>query len=195
MKKSLLCLLLASLLALPVLADDEIRLPAPQKSGGMPLLEALNARKTSRRTTGEPPTLQQLADVLWAANGVTRADGKRTAPSAMNRQEIEIAVLTRDGLYEWDADDNELDRSDTTIDLSDQLNGASMMLIFTYDDDDQTPAYAQVDCGFVGQNVYLFCTSKGWNCVFLGSIDRAKLARALDCREGEVLYGMRIGIR
>lgn len=195
MKKQLLTLLLVGLFALPMMAEEEIRLPAPQKSGGMPLLDALNTRKTSRRTTGEAPTLQQLADVLWAANGVTRPDGKRTAPSAMNRQEIEIAVLTRDGLFEWDAEDNELERVTTSVDLSDQLNGASMMLIFTYDDDDQAPAYAQVDCGFVGQNVYLFCASKGWNGVFLGSIDRAKLARALDCKESEVLYGMRIGIR
>jgi nitroreductase len=196
MKKRLLALFFVSLFALPVLADgDDIRLPAPQKSGGMPLLDALNARKSSRRTTGEAPTMQQLADVLWAANGVTRPDGKRTAPSAMNRQEIEISVLTRDGLYEWDAEDNELDRVSTSVDLADQLNGASMMLIFSYDDDDQTASYAQVDCGFVGQNVYLFCTSQGWNCVFLGSIDRGKLARALDCKESEVLYGMRIGIR
>ena len=189
------CLLLATLLAFPVMAEDDIRLPAPQKSGGMPLLDALNARKTSRQTQGNVPTAQQLADVLWAANGVTRPDGKRTAPSAMNRQEIEIAVLTQEGLFEWDAEDNELERISTTVDLSDQLNGASMLLIFTYDDDDQAPAYAQVDCGFVGQNVYLFCTSKQWDCVFLGSINRDKLARALDCKPAEVLYGMRIGVR
>lgn len=183
--------------ATPVLADDagDIRLPTPEKSGGMPLLDALAARKSNRRTTGVAPTHQQLANLLWAANGITRPDGKRTAPSAMNRQEIDIAVLTAEGLYEWDEEENELEREETREDLSDQLNGASVMLIFTYDKDDQTPAYAQVDCGFVGQNAYLYCTSQQWNCVFLGSIDRAKLARALECDADEVLYGMRIGIR
>jgi nitroreductase len=186
-----------SLTAAPLFAvdADDIRLPAPEKQGGMPLLDALSERKSNRRTQGEKPTLQQISNVLWAANGITRPDGKRTAPSAMNRQEIEINVLTADGLYEWDEEDNTLDREDTTEDLTDQLSSASMMLIFTYDKDDQTPEYAQVDCGFVGQNVYLYCTSQKWNCVFLGSIDRKKLARALDCDVDEVLYGMRIGIR
>jgi nitroreductase len=188
-------LLAAAFVAAPVIADDDIRLPSPQKTGGMPLLDTLNARKSERQTQGPKPTLQQLSDVLWAANGITRPDGKRTAPSAMNRQEIEIAVLTADGLYEWDEDDNTLDREETSVDLSDQLNGASMLLIFSFDKDDQNPQYAQVDCGFIGQNVYLYCTSQGWNTVFLGSIDRKKLARALDCDVDEVLYGMRIGIR
>jgi nitroreductase len=174
---------------------DEIRLPEPEKQGGMPLLDALSARKSNRRTQGEKPTLQQISNVLWAANGITRPDGKRTAPSAMNCQEIEIHVLTADGLYEWDEDDNTLDLEETTEDLADQRSGASMMLIFSYDKDDQKPEYAQVDCGFVGQNVYLYCTSQKWNCVFLGSIDRKKLARALECDADEVLYGMRIGIR
>jgi nitroreductase len=183
--------------AAPVWADDaeDIRLPTPQKSGGMPLLDALASRKSSRRTQGERPTLQQLSDLLWAANGITRPDGKRTAPSAMNRQEIDIAVLTADGLYEWDEEENKLEREETREDLSDQLNGSSVFLVFTFDKDEQTPAYAQVDCGFVGQNVYLYCTSQKWDCVFLGSIDRKKLARALDCDADEVLYGMRIGIR
>jgi nitroreductase len=194
--KTVMVLGLAALAAMPVMADnDDIRLPTPEKSGGMTLLDALSARKSSRRTQGEKPTLQQISNVLWAANGITRPDGKRTAPSAMNRQEIEIAVLTADGLYEWDEDDNTLDREETSVDLSDQLNGASMLLIFSFDKDDQNPQYAQVDCGFIGQNVYLYCTSQGWNTVFLGSIDRKKLARALDCDVDEVLYGMRIGIR
>ncbi|MBR6803157.1 MAG: nitroreductase family protein [Kiritimatiellae bacterium] len=195
MKQFVWSIVLAGCLAMPLMADDEIRLPAPQKSGGMTLLEALSQRKTTHRVQGAEPSLQQIANVLWAANGITRPDGKRTAPSAMNRQEIEIAVLTAQGLYEWDEEENELERVETTVDLSDQLRGASMLLIFTYDDEDQSPEYAQVDCGFVGQNVYLYCTTQQWPCVFLGSIDRPKLARALDCKTAEVLYGMRIGVR
>ncbi len=194
--KTVMVLGLAALAAMPVMADnDDIRLPTPEKTGGMPLLDALSARKSSRRTQGEKPTLQQISNVLWAANGVTRPDGKRTAPSAMNRQEVEIAVLTADGLYEWDEDDNTLELQQTRENLDDQRAGASMMLIFSFDKDEQPPAYAQVDCGFIGQNVYLYCTSQKWDCVFLGSIDRQKLARALDCDADEVLYGMRIGVR
>lgn len=195
MKKMLLVCGLIGLMGLPLTAAEAIALPSPDKQGGMPLMEALNARKTSRRTKGDAPTMQQLANVLWAANGVSRADGKRTAPSAMNRQEIEIAVLTAEGLFTWSPKDNTLTHVETAVDLADQLNSASILLIFTYDKTVQPAAYAQVDCGFVGQNVYLYCTSAGWDGVFLGSINRKKLAQALGCDEAEVLHGMRIGVR
>ena len=194
MKQFVWSIVLAGCLAMPLMADDEIRLPAPQKSGGMTLLEALSQRKTTHRVQGAEPSLQQIANVLWAANGITRPDGKRTAPSAMNRQEIEIAVLTAQGLYEWDEEENELERVETTVDLSDQLRGASMLLIFTYDDEDQSPEYAQVDCGFVGQNVYLYCASAGLGSRARGGWDQQKVIETLGLKESMiVVLGQTVG--
>lgn len=194
MKTKTIAFLLALCAALPLAAED-IKLPAPTKTGGMPLAEALAARKSDRRTVGAKPTPQQLSDLLWAANGVTRADGKRTAPSAMNKQEIELAVLTAGGLYTYDPVANTLVETPACVDLSDQLRGASALVVMFYDSAKQTRENALTDVGFVGQNLYLHCTSKGWASVFLGTIDRTKLATALDRKEQEILYAHRIGIK
>ena len=83
------CIVLCfALVALAQAAD--IKLPEPQKTGGMPLMEALNARQTQRTFSAKPLNEQQLANLLWAAFGINRDNGKRTAPSARNTQEISI---------------------------------------------------------------------------------------------------------
>ena len=82
----------------------EIKLLPPQKEGGMPLMQALNERQTTRIFTTEKLPPHVLSNLLWAAWGINRSDtGKRTAPSAVNMQEIEIYVALQDGLYLYDA--------------------------------------------------------------------------------------------
>lgn len=187
----------AVMMACVVGAEEVIKLPAPEKTGGMPLLEALAKRQSNRRTALDvsKPTLQQLSDVLWAANGVTRENGRRTAPSAMDRREVQIAALTQDGLFLYNPTANTLTPKAISVNLDDQRHGSSIFLIYYYSEGKQTHDCALVDVGFVGQNVYLYCTSKGWATFFMGSIDRPKLAQALGCKEKEVLFGQRIGIR
>ncbi len=192
--KTFAAVLVALCAALPASAGD-IALPAPTKTGGMPLAEALAKRVSNRRTVGAKPTPQQLSDLLWAANGVTRADGKRTAPSAMDKREIELAVLTADGLFAYDPIENRLVETPACVDLSDQLRGASALVVLHYDKTRQTRENALTDAGFVGQNLYLHCTSKGWASVFLGTLDRGKFATALDRDESEILFAHRIGIK
>lgn len=194
MKQYAIATIAALGLAAAALAEN-VKLPEPEKTGGLPLMEALAKRATSRRTQGQAPTPQQLSDLLWAANGVTRPDGKRTAPSAMDKREIEIAVLTKDGLYTWDPEANALAETPACVDLAPELRGASALLVYHYNKALQTREGALVDCGFVGQNVYLFCASRGWNTVFLGTVDRAKFAVALDRGEDEILFAQRIGVR
>lgn len=77
-----------------------IPLPAPKTEGGMPLMQALKLRSTSRSFAPDPLPIQTLADLLWAAWGINRPqDGKRTAPSARNVQEINVQVITAAGAY------------------------------------------------------------------------------------------------
>ncbi len=194
MKQMTIALAAALGLAAAALAEN-VKLPEPRKTGGMPLMEALAKRATSRRTAGEAPTPQQLSDLLWAANGVTRPDGKRTAPSAMDKREIEIAVLTKDGLFTWDPVANELVETPACVDLSAELRGASALLVYHYNKAIQDREAALADCGFVGQNVYLFCASEGWKTVFLGTVDRVTLAVALGRGEDEILFAQRIGVK
>lgn len=169
-------------------------LPAPQKQGGMPLMEALAARKTNRQNRGPAPTLAQLSDLLWAANGVSRPDGRRTAPSAMNRQEIQLAVLTADGLYQYDPAAHDVLWQPVGEAFEEVRAGASALVIFYYDSAEQSREYALIDTGFVGQNIYLLCASKGWSCAFLGAFNRRLFAAALECEEAEVLFAQRVGL-
>ena len=88
---------------------QSIDLPAPQKTGGMPLMEALAKRSTARAFDSKELSPPQLSSLLWAAFGINRPDGKRTAPSAMNFQETDIYVLLKQGAYVYSAKSNKLD--------------------------------------------------------------------------------------
>ena len=103
-----LSFLLAAILAGNLLAQS-IELPAPQKTGGMPLMEALAKRSTARAFATNELSSQQISSLLWAAFGINRPDGKRTAPSAMDRQETDIYVLLKQGAYVYSAASNKLD--------------------------------------------------------------------------------------
>lgn len=117
MKSMLSCLmrtLFVILLAVPTLSLAQelkpISLPRPQTDGGKPLMQALKDRHTTREFSSAKLAPQVLSNLLWAAFGINRPDtGKRTAPSAMNWQEIDIYVATADGLYVYDAKGNKLD--------------------------------------------------------------------------------------
>ena len=91
MRKAILTLTTLLLTSWAMAQNNIIKLPAPSKTGGMPLMEALSKRATNRTMDGEKSlSQQQLSDLLWAAWGINREDGRRTAPSALNRQEIDL---------------------------------------------------------------------------------------------------------
>ncbi len=177
-------------------APGDIQLPAPQVEGGMPLMEALAARHTSRDfATTELPT-QVMADLLWAAAGINRPEsGKRTAPSARNWQEVSVYVVTAKGAYLYDAEANML-RAVAEGDLRDVTGRQSFVgtapvnLVFVADitkmegaGPDAIDIYAGADTGFISQNVYLFCASEGLATVVRGSVDREAVAKALGLGE------------
>ena len=166
----------------------------------MPLGEALAKRATHREFSPERFSDQELSDLLWAANGYNRPEErKRTAPTAINRQEVDLYVLRADGAFLYDAAQNALVRVS-----KDDLRGltgrpgpnnfalaAPVALVYVVDFERQgmqsRPAdalkYAYVDCGFVGQNVYLHCAATGLSTVFLGSLQPDKIAAALGLPE------------
>ena len=103
------CFFLNGLL-LTISAQD-ISLPTPDKTGGKPLMQALNERQSIRTFTKENLTQQQLSDLLWAGWGFNRADQKkRTAPSSMNVQEIDVYVALPTGLYLYVAESHTLNQ-------------------------------------------------------------------------------------
>ncbi len=107
--KKIFLLLAGILLINLVFAQDftDIKLPEPQKNGGKPLMEALNSRQTTREFATDEFTIQQISNLLWAACGVNRTEeSKRTAPTAMNDQEIDVYVALKSGIYLYDAPNN-----------------------------------------------------------------------------------------
>ena len=81
-----------------------VQLPPPRTDGGKPLMQALKLRATSRAFAPDPLPLQTLSDLLWAAWGINRpAEGKRTAPSARNWQEIDVLLVDAKGAWRYDA--------------------------------------------------------------------------------------------
>src|ERR1039458_4176873 len=85
-----------------------VKLPPPQTDGGRPLMQVLNERKSTREFGPATLSPQTLSNLLWAAFGINRPDGHRTAPSAMNWQEVSIYVATPDCVRIYDAKDNVL---------------------------------------------------------------------------------------
>lgn len=171
---------------------DPVKLPPPQTTGGMPLMQALQERHSSREFSAKPLTPQLLSSLLWAAGGVNRADsGKRTAPSARDWREITIYVATADGTYVYDPNAHAL-RLVLARDLraltgqQDFVAGAPINLVYVADHSRMQDAsaeditrYTAADAGVIAQNVYLFCASAGLNTVVRGSVDRAALGKAL----------------
>ncbi len=202
-RRHLALALLAALALAPLAAAQELQpvaLPAPQTDGGLPLMQALKLRATSRVFAKDPLPPQTLANLLWAANGVNRPqEGKRTAPSAHNWQEVDVVVLTATGAYVYDAAGNRLAplaAGDLRAlgGMQDFVKVAPVTLVLVADiarmkgvapADAQSLAYA--DAAFVSQNVYLFCASSGLVTGVRAMIDRPALAKALKLRETQTI--------
>jgi SagB-type dehydrogenase family enzyme len=192
------------LVAISVSAQEQkpIVLPKPQTDGGKPLMQVLKERKSGRDFSPEKLPPQMLSNLLWAAWGVNRPDGRRTAPSASNRQEIDIYVATADGLYLYNAKDHQLDpvlKEDIRAAAGRQpfVGQAPLNLIYVADQakmnrPDDTMAYA--DTGFISQNVYLYCASEGLATVVRGSVDRESLAKVMKLRpEQKITLAQTVG--
>lgn len=168
-----------------------IELPPPAQHGGLPLMEALAKRRSSREFARDPLPLQLLSDLLWAAYGTNRADGGRTAPSALNAQEIDVFVALASGAYRYDAAAHAL-RLVAASDLravtgyQDFVDEAPLDLVYVADHARmglvpvaQRESYASAAAGAIAQNVYLFAASAGLATVIRAWIDRGAIADAL----------------
>ena len=183
--------------------QEPISLPKPQVTGGMPLMQAPAKRQTTRTFADKTLPLQKLSNLLWAAFGVNRPrevkEGLgRTAPSAMNRQEVEIYVVLADGTYVYEAEKDDL-RPVVAGDLRAKVGPgeaahAAVTIIYVAD---TKLSFAEVDSGFIGQNVYLFAASEGLNAWFYalhGQNDAATVAAAMRLpADKRPLYGQSVG--
>lgn len=168
-----------------------VQLPPPQTEGGRPLMQVLKDRRSTREFGPAKLSPQVLSNLLWAAFGINRPDGRRTAPSAMNWQEVSLYVATPEGVYIYDAKANALTpvvSGDFRAATGTQafVKDAAVNLVYVSDlsrtgdaASSDAQMYTAADVGFIAQNVYLYCASEGLVTVVRASIDRTALAKIL----------------
>lgn len=193
-----LLLMLSLIFALSISAQD-IKLDNPNKSGGKPLMQALSERKSNREFQSKELPVSVLSDLLWAANGFNRP-ANRTAPTANDRQEIELYVTLKSGVYWYDAKNQLLkliksgDYRESTG-SQDFVATAPLNVIFVADmNKTSSREYAYTGCGFIAQNIYLFAASEGLGAVTRGWYDKDILAKLLNLSSHEeVLLTQSVG--
>jgi len=188
-------------------ASQSRALPPPNKDGGVPLMQALWQRQSQREFGVQPLPEPVLGELLWAAAGVNRPSlGGRTAPSAMNSQEVEVFVALPSGLYLYDPAVHAL-RLEVPSDVrgvtgyQDFTDEAALDLVFVADHRRMTlvpaaqrEAYAFAAAGAMAQNVYLYCASQGLATVIRAWIDRHALSQAMDLgADQQVLLAQTVG--
>lgn len=186
--------LMGHLTAKPSSGESEpvVALPPAEITGGLPLMEALRRRHSERRFLPRPLEPQMLSNLLWAACGINRSDvGGRTAPSAMNAQEVDVYLALPQGLYRYDPQHHGLQRTvekdvrratgyqdfvdDAPLDLIFVANHARMKLVPA----SKREAYASVAAGAMVQNIALYCASAGLVGVVRAWFDRNALSLAM----------------
>lgn len=184
------------------------QLSPAEQSGGLPLMDALHRRQSQREFAATPLADQVLSNLLWAACGVNRpALGGRTAPSAMNAQEVDVYVALPAGVYRYEAGNHTLDLVSATdvrrvTGYQDFVDDAALDLVFVADYSRmklvaaaQRESYAYVAAGAMAQNVYLYCASAGLATVIRAWIDRDALAGALGLdSDRQVLLSQTVGM-
>lgn len=188
-------------------AASTTHLPPANTAGGLPLMQVLAQRQSLREFDPAPLPEQTLSDLLWAAAGINRPVlGGRTAPSAMNAQEVDVYAALPNGLYRYVASSHTLHLV-STIDArrvtgyQDFVDTAPLDLVFVADyarmklvPAAQRESYAWAAAGAMAQNVYLYCASAGLATVIRAWIDRGALAQALGLNnEQQVLLSQTVG--
>lgn len=178
-------------------AEEIVKLPNPKMEGGMPLMQALKERRSGREFSSEKLPVGTLSNLLWAAWGINRADGHRTAPSARNMQEIDVYVALSDGLFLYEPKEHQLRKilaEDVRAETGNNpyVKEAAVNLVYVADpergnltDEAAIEFYTGADTAFIAQNVYLFCASEKLEVVVRGNIDRAALAKRMNLKPGQ----------
>jgi nitroreductase len=181
-------------------------LPPPRATGGRPLIDALKLRRSIREYAERPLPPQVLSDLLWAAFGVNRASGDRTAPYWRHVMVMDVYAALADGVWLYDPKQHRLEqRLDADVrnqtGTQDFVGTAPLNLIYVAHGErmedispEERRLYASVDAGFIGQNVYLFCASEGLATVFRGSVDTKRLGATLGLGGGQfVTFAQSVG--
>ncbi len=177
-------------------APDIIALPPFEKTGGLPLEKALLERKTVRSyDPARKLTREEISRILWAADGVNRADGRRTAPSAMAKYPVDILAALPEGVYVFEPKGHQMKKVisqdiRSVIPLRDSLKDAGIILLYVIDKDrvpKEKMEWADVEIGCIGQNVFLEAVSLGLASCIFAFVQMEPVTKALGLKGNQVL--------
>ncbi|HTY93252.1 MAG TPA: nitroreductase family protein [Steroidobacteraceae bacterium] len=183
-----------------------IELPPPKREGGLPLMSALGLRHSTREFATRSLSRQTLSDLLWAAFGINRGNGDRTAPYWRHIMVIDVYAVMADGVWLYEPRAHRLlphlsadIRAHTG--LQDFVATAPLNLVYVANAEpmkdlsaEERRLFSSVDASFIGQNVYLFCASEGLGTVFRGALDYPGLTQAMKLpQERFVTFAQTVG--
>lgn len=180
-------------------APQDIKLNAPDMERGLTIMKAFEKRSSATSFSSRELSLQDLSDLLWASNGINRPEsGKRTAPTAVNAQDVDIYVLLKAGAYIYDAKTHTLkgiaagDSRKLVSERQTNFANAPVMLVlvseisrFRGDDNERKLSWAAMDAGIVSQNVSLFCAGAGLVTRPRASMDTGGLRKLLNLNSNQ----------
>lgn len=187
----------AMLCMVMVAAAQEVQpLPKPDKEAKMTLFQALDRRESVREYSDREIPERTLSNLLWAACGINRpGQGRITAPSAINAQDITVYVCRQDGAWKYDAAAHALTKV-SDKDLRKQVAGfqdfaatapVSLVLVSDISKVRNHSELGAMDAGYVSENICLACTALGLATVPRATMDKAELAKELKLSDSEVL--------
>ena len=198
MKKMLFLSVFTILCSTLYAAEGDIVLPKPDLTGGKPFMQCVAERRTKRNFSAKSLPLQTVSEVLFVADGITRKDGRKTVPTARNKQNQSVYAFTADGVYLYNAKKHQLVLKKTgdhraVCGLQDFHKTAPLVLVFVSDMDavGNTPVqqaiYAGNHSGSASQNVYLYAASKNLATVVCGLLDRKKIKKFLELADNQMV--------
>ncbi len=178
-----------------------IKLNPPDLNIGSNTMKTFSDRVSVREFDTTMLKIQDLSNLLWAANGVNRKDsGKRTAPSAQNAQDIDVYVCMQKGIYLYDAQNHLLNlvtEGDYRKLTEGRKEGATLAPViclmvsdiskFKFGSDSLKTIWAAIDAGIVSQNICIFCAAVGLSTRPRAGMNQEKLREVLMLKDSQLL--------
>lgn len=181
---------------------QDIKLNEPVKTGGISVMETFAKRQSSSEFADKELSIQDLSNLLWAANGINRENGKKTAPSAQNSQDIDVYVALPNAVYKFDAQANNLilisegDYRGLAGGKKDNPLPPSILYIVAdaskykpsaYNSIEHITDMNKVDAGIVSQNISIFCSGMGLGTKPRAQMNHAELKKVLKLSDSQTL--------
>jgi len=182
---------------------NPIKLNWPKLDKGISVMQALKNRKSERELSDKKLSLQHLSELLWAANGVNREDGKRTAPSALNKHTIDVYVVLQEGVYLYEPVKHQIlpiveGDFRKLAGMQDYVHTAPVNLIYVADlnklkdlpmpaPTDEKLKWAYIEAGHKAENVCLYCASEELGVATRTLINKEKLGNVIKLRPEQII--------